>query len=102
MNRLSSSINPMAPGPELTIPSFIPKDRLDSVFSSGSPGWSRYLSDNHEYRIFKEDGKLRAVQVIAGSGHDISVAELSLFIQELFGKDNLRPVGMVKEKLPVR
>ncbi len=67
------------------IPSFIPKERRDAAFSAKKPGWSRYLSDRRDYRLFQTEGRLRALQVLAVDKSSIAPAELKQALLELTG-----------------
>lgn len=71
-------------------PSFIPRTGHDPVFSSKKPGWSRYLTEMRDYRLFQAEGRLRAVQVLAVGNGSIAPAELKLSLRELTGNEQYR------------
>ncbi len=67
------------------LPSFIPLAGLDQGFSKTSPGWSRYLGKGRDYRVYRTDGSIKALQVIATSSTPIAPGELQAAMKELFG-----------------
>jgi len=73
-----------------TLPSFIPKAGQDVGFSSNKPGWSRYLSKKRDYRLFKADGRLKALQVLVVGKDSIASVELKLILRELTGSELYR------------
>lgn len=73
--------------PEDFVPSFIPRSGHDAGFTSKKPGWSRYLSERRDYRLFHADGKLIALQVLVIGDGVITVSELKLALREITGKD---------------
>jgi len=67
------------------LPSFIPYVGLDPAFTTQNPGWERYVGAAVEFRLFREDGKLKAVQVKANDSNIISEALLQEILVELTG-----------------
>jgi hypothetical protein len=50
------------------LPSFIQPGWRDQEFSTKLPGWERYVSNECEFRIFRENGKIGAIQTLALNG----------------------------------
>jgi hypothetical protein len=71
-------------------PSFIPKAGYDAAFSGKNPGWSRFLTERRDYRLFKTEGRLRALQVLAVGNGSIAPAELQQILHELTGTGHYR------------
>lgn len=69
------------------LPSFIPVKGRDAVYSSKKPGWSRYQSEQRDYRLFYADGRLKALQVLVIGDGAIAPAELKQILRELAGND---------------
>jgi flagellar FliL protein len=67
------------------LPSFIPLAGHDRAFALQKPGWERYVGTDSEFRVFRSDGKLKAVQVLATNGHVISESRLKTILIELTG-----------------
>lgn len=76
--------------PKQNKPAFIAIAKKDSEWQGSEPGWSRYLTDNREYRLFHADQELHAVQVIALGGTTIQTEEFQNILQELSGQDDYR------------
>lgn len=84
---------------ELTaLPSFIPSVGLDPAFPTQNPGWERYVGAAVEFRLFRENGKLKAVQVKANDGNIISEDLLQEILVELTGLSEYS-VTSTEEKL---
>lgn len=81
---------PQSPPPrDLTkLPSFIPSVAPDSAYATAHPGWERYATDGIEYLVFRENHKIRAIQVIAGSEGKISESFIRMCIRETTGLPN--------------
>jgi len=71
------------------LPSFIPEAGHDGTFSTKNPGWSRYLSEKRDYRLFYKDGRLQALQVLA-VGSTITPLEVKQAMLELTGSGHYR------------
>jgi len=65
------------------LPAFIPRAGQDKNYADKNPGWESYAGKQHIYRVFKEGGRLKAVQIIAGSGRVISASLVSTVLTEL-------------------
>lgn len=72
------------------LPSFVPSDRRDAAYAAANPGWERYLDAGHEYKVFWENGKLKAVQVIDRSGSGLSPTFFTTAMKELAGVRDYR------------
>lgn len=46
------------------LPSFIPAHARDAAYGAVHPGWERYQSPGVEYRVYRDKGAIRAIQVI--------------------------------------
>jgi len=92
-NRNAESLQPpLKPDPlpvqkvELSeLPSFIPQNGLDSSFALSKPGWERYVDNASEYRVFRNSGKIKALQVMGVNNHDISETRMKSILIELLG-----------------
>ena len=76
--------------PSDALPAFIPRAGHDKKYAAGHPGWESYAGKQHTYRVFKEGGKLKAVQIIAGSGKFIPSSLVSTVLTELAGTGDYR------------
>ena len=70
------------------LPSFIPAGVPDSAYSAAHPGWERYESPGLEYLVYRENGRIRAIQVIAGAEGKISDSYLRMSIRGSTGLDD--------------
>lgn len=67
------------------LPAFLPRQAADSAYGKANPGWERYQGPLTEFRIFREKGLIRALQIIDRSGQGISPALLSSVLTEMAG-----------------
>lgn len=74
-----------SPEAERPLPAFIPKEGHDRAYSSGRPGWERYVGRNNEYRIFKTSGRIQAVQVLALKKTPVPASVITSVLKELTG-----------------
>jgi flagellar FliL protein len=68
-----------------TLPSFIPQAGLDTSFTSQKPGWERYVDETLDFRLYRNTGKIKALQVLGVKSHDISETKLKSILIELLG-----------------
>jgi len=83
----SSATRLPSPPRQTPLPAFVAAARRDPSFATAQPGWSRFLTDRREYRLFYEKDSLQAVQVLALGGNGIATAEIRQVVQELTGND---------------
>jgi flagellar FliL protein len=65
------------------LPSFVPADTLDSSYAAANPGWERYRSNDREFKIFRENGDIKALQVIAANGSGIPSGFFTSVLKEM-------------------
>ncbi len=53
------------------LPDFIPSYGLDKQYSSANPGWERYKGQVTEFKVFREKGSIKAIQVIDHGGQGV-------------------------------
>jgi hypothetical protein len=75
--------------PVLTVlPGFFPKVPQDSAYTAAHPGWERYEEGGLGYLVFREGGRIGAIQVIAGTDAKLSDSFLRMCIRETTGLAN--------------
>lgn len=89
---LSGASRPVLSQPRL-LPSFVSPQGRDYSFSTGRPGWERYLDDNREVRIFRVSGQIAAVQVLTRHGREITDSFLKSALRELMGNSEFATVS---------
>jgi len=65
------------------LPSFIPAQARDAGYSAANPGWERYTSSAREYKIFREQGVMKALQVLDRRNAGIDPAFFTSVLQDL-------------------
>lgn len=73
--------------PAALLPSFIPAKGNDPAYSRENPGWERYTSSKREYKIYRESGKLRAVQVLDRQQGGVTTKFFTKVIREIAKSD---------------
>jgi len=79
-----SAVTPAAEG----IPSFVPVSGRDPGYAKVHPGWERYRGAGVEFRLYREQGRLKVVQVIALRGKTIPEAQVTKIVKVLTGSGN--------------
>ena len=83
---ISTSRKPVAAVVTSPLPSFMSTARRDDLFSTQKPGWERYVGKVYEYRVFRSDGNIKVVQILAGIGpQTINDKFLATVLKELVG-----------------
>jgi hypothetical protein len=79
------------------LPTFIPLEGHDPSFAASNPGWERYGGAEVEFRTFRSDRKLKAVQLLAAKGHSISASMLKAVLIDLTGDGEYRVTSREKK-----
>lgn len=53
------------------LPTFIPRTGLDRAYGESNPGWERYRGLVTEFKVYREGGGIKAIQVIDRGGRGI-------------------------------
>ncbi len=59
------------------LPAFIRSEWRDRAYSSTHTGWERYVSPQLDFRIFREAGMMKALQIIAAEGQPLSGSSMA-------------------------
>jgi len=70
------------------LPTFIPRGTPDITYAAAHPGWERYTGNGLEYLVFRENNRIRAIQVIAGAEGEISDAYLKMCVRQTTGRED--------------
>jgi flagellar FliL protein len=55
----------------VTLPDFIPRYGLDKNYGTANPGWDRYKGQVTEFKVFRENGAIKAIQIIDRGGQGV-------------------------------
>jgi hypothetical protein len=55
----------------VTLPDFIPRYGLDKNYGTANPGWERYKGQVTEFKVFRENGAIKAIQIIDRGGQGV-------------------------------
>lgn len=64
------------------LPSFVHGEWRDLPYTSSHPGWERYVSPAMDFRIFREKGKIKALQAISRARDGISGDLLAKMLEQ--------------------
>lgn len=53
------------------LPDFIPSYGMDKQYSAANPGWERYKGQVTEFKVFRDNGSIKAIQVIDRGGQGV-------------------------------
>jgi len=80
--KLNASRQPLsAPPAAQQLPLFIPQVAPDAGYPASHPGWERYQADALEYLVYREQVRVRAVQVLSEARGAITVPLLKTCIR---------------------
>lgn len=65
------------------LPGFIKAETIDPSYTMANPGWERYRAENREFKIFRENGTIKAIQVIALNASGIQPKFFTATIREM-------------------
>jgi hypothetical protein len=89
MGKEPVSVPEAPPRPSMAkLPPFIPAGIPDKSYGAAHPGWERYEAGGLEYLVFRDNGRIRAVQVIAGKEGKISDSYLGKCLRDTTGLDH--------------
>lgn len=71
-----------------SLPAVIPLKGLDPSYAKQHPGWERYSDDSQEYKIYRKDATIVALQIIDHSGKGLPPALIGRVLQETTGNKN--------------
>jgi hypothetical protein len=74
------------------LPSFVRREWRDPLYTSQHPGWERYVSPETEFRIFRENGTIKALQGISRGQGGMS-EDFLVHILKQFGLNGPLPVA---------
>ena len=60
----------------------------DDSFAARKPGWERYVNKAYECRLFRSNGQIKALQVLANSSQTISDAFMHSVLEGVTGKSS--------------
>lgn len=81
----------------VTLPNFVPKYGYDKKYGAAHPGWERYKGEVTEFKIFREDGAIKAIQVVDRGGHGVPESFMKGVLHQLARKPNLSIKGSEKK-----
>lgn len=79
------------------LPSPVLHAQPDPSFAATAPGWERYISDTREFRVFREQGSIKAIQVIARKGDALTDSFFKEFLHEICNKETWGTTSRSKE-----
>jgi CheY-like chemotaxis protein len=71
-----------------SLPAVVSQTKLDETYGKTHPGWQRYIGTRVEFKIFKEAGLYRALQVLARTGEPIPDQLFKRILIEFGGVDS--------------
>ncbi|MBJ6725643.1 hypothetical protein [Geomesophilobacter sediminis] len=80
---------PAAPHTGRPVPPIVTAGVLDATYEKKHPGWQKYVSPAAEFKVYREGGNVKALQVIA-KGDTIPHALLKRVLKEFAGTEGYR------------
>ncbi len=84
---------PVTAGAIKGLPSYVRPEWRDPTYSEGHAGWERYVSPEYEFRLYRENSVIKALQVISLTDKGIS-GQFALSMLQEFGYTAPLPAGV--------
>ncbi|WP_224961345.1 hypothetical protein [Geomonas subterranea] len=78
---------PAARKAKAELPGFVPKVPADAAYAAAHPGWELYRGGGKQFRIYREQGTVRAIQVLADGEGSLDETLLKSYFKEATGAD---------------
>jgi len=79
------------------LPAVIRPEWRDPSYARANPGWDRYVSAGYEFKVFRENGFIRALQVVSTAKQGITDSFLGALLREM-GHGGPLPEGTVEKR----
>ena len=79
------------------LPLFIPQVAPDPGYPAGHPGWQRYQADGLEYLVYRENGSVRAVQVLSEGQGAIAISFFKMCLRLSSGQEDYQ-IGKTEQR----
>ena len=90
-----------APSATEPLPKFIPRVAADAGYAATHPGWELYRQGSLQFRVFREAGRIRAVQVVNEGDAGIPLSLVHSSCKEATGSE-LPATGSAREQDGIR
>lgn len=81
----------------VALPDFIPRYGYDKQYGVANPGWERYKGEVTEFKIFRENGAIKAIQVIDRGGLGVPESFMKGVLRQLARKPDFSVKSSVKK-----
>jgi flagellar FliL protein len=101
VHKAVSSVRPPsgnAAAPSSGLPAFIPANGRDNAYALRNPGWERYAGTDYECRVFRENKRIKAIQVLATDQRGLDENLLKKALAELVGNDQYQVLSRERVK----
>lgn len=68
------------------LPDFIPRSGLDKEYGKTNPGWERYKGSVTEFKVYRENNTIKAIQVIDRGGQGVPESFMKGVLKQLSSK----------------
>ncbi len=76
---------PATSGEKQPLPMFIPKVPADTAYAASHPGWERYAGEKVQFMVFREAGRIMAIQALPVGDGEIGESQVPLWFREAAG-----------------
>lgn len=80
---------PPASGGLTKLPAFIPRQPPDKAYAANHPGWERYRGVRTEFRVYRSNEMIKAVQAIDRSGRGIPESFMRGSLRQMTGSERI-------------
>lgn len=76
---------PATTGEKQPLPMFIPKVPADTAYAASHPGWERYDGEKVQFMVFREGGRIMAIQALPAGDGEIGENQVPVWFREAAG-----------------
>lgn len=91
-NRTGAALPNVGAAGEDVVPSFVPAAGRDQGYGESRPGWERYVSPSREFLVYRQQGKICVLQIIAVKRGALDDSFLASVLREFAGTAGYRIV----------
>jgi hypothetical protein len=80
------------------LPEVIPLSGKDPGYEAKHPGWSRYVGNGMEFKVFSDKGEIKAIQALAAGTQPIPDDTMKLLLGQIFGYASYSSAAIVEKR----
>lgn len=80
------------------LPEIVPVSGRDSGYESRHPGWSRYIGNDMEFKVFSDKGEIKAIQVLSSGAAPLADEMPKRLLAQIFADESYSSAEPMEKK----